>query len=390
MNSLEHREALATFYKKQSYIFHLFAQLKLSDTASKHFQRLHRFYFYFVLICWVLYFDITCLIQLVLNITDLNEVIKVFYVFATALGSFAKFAAIKVKNNLYAELIETMHDPKYRPVNSREVKLFRQSQRLSRTVRNLYTVISLVALNALLLTQYIIDNTQLPMSIYNPVNTDTELRYALMYIYQYFAASVCCYTNVAFDSISSSFMIHVKGQLDILCDRLEHLGENSEAEEEGITQQLKDCIKYYDDIIRIVQMAEDLTTLPISVQIACSVMVLVANFYAMSFLSDMANFIKFLIYQLCMLSQIYILLYFPSEVTAKSEEVPYYLYCSKWVNWNRSNRKLALLMMTRFDIPIHIKSVIPTYTFNLAAFTSIVNSSYSYYALLKNFNSSNQ
>ncbi|XP_061387262.1 odorant receptor 46a-like [Musca vetustissima] len=386
MNSHEHREALETFYKKQSWIFRLFAQLKLSDSASERFRLLHRIYFYYILICWVLSFDLSCLIQFISNITDLNEVIKVFYIFATAMGVFAKFMTIKLKNNLYAELIEIMHDPKYRPVNTREVLLFRQSQSLARTVRNFYTTISLCALNALLFTQYIIDTSQLPMSIYNPFNTDTKLRYVLVYIYQYCAVSVCCYTNIAFDSISASFMIHAKGQLDILCDRLEHLGTDYESSDANIAVQLKNCVKYYSDIIRIVKIAEELISLPISVQIACSVLVLVANFYAMSFLSDFANFIKFLIYQLCMLSQIYILLYFPSEVTAKSEEVPYYLYCSKWANWNPSNRKLTLLMMTRFDIPIRVKSINPTYTFNLAAFTSIVNCSYSYYALLKRIN----
>ncbi|XP_011291062.1 odorant receptor 46a-like [Musca domestica] len=387
MNSLEHREAMKTFYKKQSFIFRIFAQLKLSDTVSDRFRLLHRIYFYYILIGWVLSFDISCLIQFISNITDLNEVIKVFYIFATAMGVLAKFLAIKIKNNLYAELIEAMHEAKFRPTNSRELQLFRESQRLARTVRNFYTTISLCALNALLFTQYIIDTTQLPMSIYNPINTDTKLRFVLVYIYQYLAVSVCCYTNIAFDSISASFMIHAKGQLDILCDRLKHLGMDSETSDEEITAQLKNCVKYYGDIIHIVKIAEDLISFPISVQIACSVLVLVANFYAMSFLSDFANFIKFLIYQLCMLSQIYILLYFPSEVTSKSEEVPYHLYCSKWANWSASNRKLTLLMMTRFDIPIRIKSINPTYTFNLAAFTSIVNCSYSYYALLKRINS---
>ncbi|XP_005190201.1 odorant receptor 46a-like [Musca domestica] len=390
MNSREHRELLEIFYKKQSYVFRLLALWKLPDTVTERFRLLHRFYFYYILFFWVLSFDASCMIQFIANITDLNEVIKVFFIFATSLAVFAKFATIKLKNHLYAELIETIHEPAYRPVNSREVKIFRQTHRLCGTVRNFYLVISLCALNVVMLTQYIFDNSELPLSLYNPINIDTKLRYRLMYLYQYVAVSICCYMNIAFDSISASFMIHIKGQLDILCDRLEHLGMDQESRDEDITRQLKNCVKYYGDIIHIVRIAENLISFPISIQIACSVLVLVANFYAMSFLSDpgdYANFIKFLIYQLCMLSQIYILCYFPSEVTAKSEEVPYYLYCSNWVYWNRMNRKLTLLMMTRFDIPIRIRSINPTYTFNLAAFTSIVNSSYSYFALLKRINS---
>ncbi|XP_013113323.1 odorant receptor 46a [Stomoxys calcitrans] len=390
MNSREHRELLETFYKKQSWVFRILALWKLPDTCSKRFTMLHKIYFYFILIFWVLSFDASCLIQFIANITDLNEVIKVFFIFATSLAVFAKFSTIKLKNHLYAELVETIHGHKYRPVNTREVKIFLQTHRLCRRVRNFYLVISLCALNVVMLTQYIFDNSELPLSLYNPINIDTKLRYRLMYLYQYIAVSICCYMNIAFDSLSASFMIHIKGQLDILCDRLENLGLDYGSDDHEITWQLKDCVRYYADILHITRIAENLISFPISIQIACSVLVLVANFYAMSFLSDpgdYANFMKFLIYQLCMLSQIYILCYFPSEVTTKSQEVPYYLYCSNWVDWNRFNRKLTLLIMTRFDIPIRIRSINPTYTFNLAAFTSIVNSSYSYFALLKRINS---
>ncbi|XP_065369705.1 odorant receptor 46a [Calliphora vicina] len=392
MNTRDHHKALETFYKYQSWIFRLLALWKLPDTVTPQFRKVHNIYFYYILFFWVLSFDASCFIQFITNITDLNEVIKVFFIFATALAVLSKYSTIKLKNNLYYELVETIHRPMFRPINKREMKLFKESQNLSRTVRNSYCSISLCALHVVLMTQYFVDNTELPLSIYNPINMDQKWRYLLMYLYQYLAVSVCCYMNIAFDSISASFLIHIKGQLDILCDRLENLGsdENNVVDDNKITFKLKNCIKFYEEIVRITSIVENLVSFPITIQIACSVLVLVANFYAMSFLSDpgdYANFIKFLIYQLCMLSQIYILCYFSSEVTFKSQEISYYLYCSKWFEWNKLNRKLTLLMMTRFDLPIRIRSLNPTFTFDLAAFTSIVNSSYSYFALLKRINS---
>ncbi|KAI8127624.1 isoform A, Odorant receptor 46a [Lucilia cuprina] len=376
---LKRVNALKTFYIYQSWIFRLLALWKLSDNVTPRFRLLHNLYFYYILFFWVLSFDASCFIQFITNITDLNEVIKVFFIFATSLAVLSKFSTIKWKNHLYYELVETIHRPMFRPRNKREVKMFKESQQLSRAVRNSYCSISLCALQVVLVTQYFVDNTELPLSLYNPINVDTKLRYLMMYLYQYIAVSICCYMNIAFDSLSASFLIHIKGQLDILCDRLENLGSEDEhkiVDDNNITMKLKDCIKYYEEIVRITGIVENLISLPISIQIACSVLVLVANFYAMSFLSDpgdYANFIKFLIYQLCMLSQIYILCYFSSEVTFKSQEISYFLYCSKWVEWNKLNRKLTLLMMTRFDLPIVIRS--------------IVNSSYSYFALLKRINS---
>ncbi|XP_059226139.1 odorant receptor 46a-like [Stomoxys calcitrans] len=127
-----------------------------------------------------------------------------------------------------------------------------------------------------------------------------------------------------------------------------------------------------------------------STQIACSVMVLIANFYSMSLLSgfeDLVVFIKLVLYQMCMLTQIFILCYFANEISMKSSDISFNLYKSNWYDWNKENRKLVLLMMIRFEQPIRIKSINRCYSFNLPAFTSIVNSSYSYFALLKRINS---
>lgn len=287
MNTADHHKALETFYKYQSWIFRLLALWKLPDTATPRYRILHKIYFYYILFFWVLSFDASCFIQFITNINDLNEVIKVFFIFATSLAVLSKYSSIKIKNHLYYELVETIHRPMFRPMNKREVKLFKESQSLSRNVRNCYCGISLCALQVVLVTQYFVDNTELPLSIYNPINMDKKWRYLLMYLYQYIAVSICCYMNIAFESISASFLIHIKGQLDILCDRLEHLGEDAEDlnNDNAITIKLKNCIKYYEEIVRITSIVENLVSFPISIQIACSVLVLVANFYAMSFVS---------------------------------------------------------------------------------------------------------
>lgn len=283
MNSTDHRNSLKTFYKLQSWIFRILALWKLTDSLSPRLRLLHRTYFYYILFFWVLSFDASCFIQFIKNINDLNEVIKVFFIFATSLAVLSKFSAIKVKNHLWYKLVETIHNTTFRPMNAREVKLFVQSQDLSRTVRNSYGSISMCALQAVLVTPFFVTN-ELPLSIYNPVNIDAKWRYSMMYLYQYIAVSICCFMNIAFDSISASILIHVKGQLDILGDRLEHLGcDSHQVNDNQITSQLKKCLKYYHEIRRIANIAENLISFPVSIQIACSVLVLVANFYAISF-----------------------------------------------------------------------------------------------------------
>uniref|UniRef100_A0A1A9UPB8 Odorant receptor n=1 Tax=Glossina austeni TaxID=7395 RepID=A0A1A9UPB8_GLOAU len=339
---------------------------------TRSYQLLHALYFNYILTTWVLSLDASCIMQLVIKARDLNEVIEVFIIFATALAVLAKFLTIKMKNHLYRQWCEIIESSTFRPNNEREIQLFQQSERLARLVRNAYCVLSFIALNMLM---FIVDDRGLPLSVYSPFDMNRKWGYLSTYGYQYITASICCYLNIAFDSLSASFLIHLKGQMDILCDRLKNFGKYSKCSDaHKITEELKNCIKYYEEILKVAHLIEDLISLPISIQIVCSVLVLVANFFGMAFLAepgDYAYFFKVLIYQLCMLSQIYILCYFPNEVTDRSQTISRSLYSAKWFAWSQMNRKLTLLMMDRFDVPIRFKSINPTYSFNLAAFTSV-------------------
>lgn len=87
--------------------------------------------------------------------------------------------------------------------------------------------------------------------------------------------------------------------------------------------------------------------------------------------SDYGTFMKFLVYQLCMLSQIFMLCYFANEVSLRSAQLSYALYSSEWTHCNQINRRLMMLMMAQFDVPIRIKTINRCYSFNLPAFTSV-------------------
>lgn len=93
--------------------------------------------------------------------------------------------------------------------------------------------------------------------------------------------------------------------------------------------------------------------------------------FQLSITEEMAEFFRIALYQACMLSQVFILCYFPNEVTLKSGEISYNLYSSEWYNWNRINRKFVMLIMLRLQVPLHIRSINPSYSFKLAGFTKV-------------------
>lgn len=89
-------------------------------------------------------------------------------------------------------------------------------------------------------------------------------------------------------------------------------------------------------------------------------------------------FLKFFIYQNCMLSQVFILCYFTlkssllsREITQRSSELSHELYKSHWVGWSRTNQRLLLMLMMRMDTPIRIRTLNSSHSFNLALFSSV-------------------
>lgn len=191
----------------------------------------------------------------------------------------------KVNNVALLQLFGNLHNLHFRPKDAQESSLLAQASELSRTIRNYYGVISVAALTILLLTQIAIDKTELPLATHAPFDsTYGTWGFAVMYVYQCIALSLACFLNISFDSLCCSIFIFIKCQLDILALRLQRIGQH-DADERQTQQQLKNCIGFY---MKIVELAGDIETLvykPISAQIFCSVLVLTANFYAMSLVS---------------------------------------------------------------------------------------------------------
>ncbi|XP_037942044.1 odorant receptor 46a-like [Teleopsis dalmanni] len=355
---------------------------KFPENAQKRYHLLNSIQFWHLLLIWWIPMDIGLSIHLLSNINSLTEIIKVFFIFATNLSALAKFVSVRIFNRSYTSVFESMYNKEFLPLDAEEHRIYMLTVERCRSMRNKYATLSIMALLTLMCFQAIFDPGNLPLSTYNPFDLTIRWHFIVAYIYQFISISLRCLTNIAFDSLAASFFIYIKGQIDILAYRLENIGKNTNFDE-VITYQLKDCMRLYGKLLDLAETMESHITKQFSIQIFCSVLVLIANFYAMTTGFEVSSFVT---YHICMMTQIFIICYYPNELSICSGELSYAVYKSNWIAWNHSNKKLALLMMLRFNTPIHIRTVNRCYSFNLNMFTSIVNSSYSYFALLKKMN----
>ncbi|XP_041449230.1 odorant receptor 46a [Drosophila obscura] len=369
------------FYKGQTFVFYLFS---LMPHEQRWKRILNEINFFHVVGFWVLLFDLLLVLHVLANLNNMFEIVRSIFVLATSVGHTAKMISIKRSNVALLQLFERLDAEDFRPEGPEECAIYAAACETTRKTRDYYAALSLSALAMVLIPQFVVDWSQLPVGTYNPFDNPGSAGYYLLYCYQCLALTTACLMNISFDSLCCSLFIFLNCQLDILGLRLQHLGEATQ----NIDGQLKQCIRYHMAIVDLAETIERLLCSPISIQIFCSVLVLTANFYAIAMLSDeKLALLKFVIYQTCMLIQIFMLCYFAGEVTHCSVGLPHRLYDTNWVDWNRTERRNALLFMQRLHYDLRIRTINPSRAFDLALFSSIVNCSYSYFALLKRVNS---
>lgn len=281
----EYRNLVERIYIRQYTIMKYFALWELSPNTSAYLKTLYKIYFIYFFIFWLLSFDYVMIMQVITNIGSIKEIINVLFMLATAIAVLGKYLTVKTKNQAYENFFKLMYDKQYLPQNKEEEKIYKNCIELNKKVRNFYTNISLSACGSLCMTQYLSEDENMPVSVYSPIGLDTKWKYNIIYLYVCLSLSVLCLLNVAFDTLSSSFFIHLKGQLDMLGHRLENIGRHLNDSQDIILLQLKECIRNYNRILALSHYIEYLVSIPISLQIGCSVFVLVANFYAMSLVS---------------------------------------------------------------------------------------------------------
>lgn len=372
MLSKEAHEYTRSFYSYQVWYFQFLGAWQAPLAANRWQRRLHELRFSLILIIvsvMLLFFAI----RVLGNMDQLSVILQVFFIFATEVSCMSKLLSIRWRQKQHAKLIDEMHSEDFRPRDSSESLTFQSTAELAMKLRNYYGLMSLLAAGLILVTQYFVDNSSLPLSMYEPCDIASAGCYCGLYLYHVLSLMPTCWLNIAFDSFVQSLLYFLRVQLDMLTGRLENLGAVlTPRDDDHIALQLRECCVYYNRIVRLRDMVADFIKVPCSVQLLCSVLVLVSNFYDMSInMGETTFIIKTATYQLVMLMQIFIICYAADDVTHQSSLLCHALYKANWTTWNKANRKMCLLMMLRFDKPLYMHTLNHTQSFSLTTFSTV-------------------
>ncbi|PSN35482.1 Odorant receptor 51a [Blattella germanica] len=277
----------------------------------------------------------------------------------------------------------------------------------------------------------------LPVQLYIPFEIDKSPVYELVYLLVSILAVNECFTFTAIETIIMSLLIYIPSQYSLLCDSLRNATGNvkmrlqqntiisdvcefdsspkhSEEKKEdnidcdkdinevsynnindndgkNITEQifqqemekyLRECVAHHQKLLEFTEKLDQLWEFAFFFQfMTVSLLICFIGFQAMSGPLD-ANLFKMLGYLVSVLFQIFIYCAFGSNLTAKSAEVFNAVYDTDWYNQNNSYKLITKMMIMRSQKPVFLTAG-RFGALCLPLFTSMIRSSYSYLALLR-------
>lgn len=207
--------------------------------------------------------------------------------------------------------------------------------------------------------------------------------YLILMGYQLIAAGILTTTNAVNDSFPVVFISMLVSHLDLLIARVSRIGYNVDSgnAKSDLISSIQDfqlILKQFQLINKTISTGQFLQLL-VSNWVICSSIVLV-----LFFVDNPLKRIYFGLFLLSALSQVFTISYFGSAFTGKIEELTFAIYDCNWINQDQSFKKNVMIFMegslrlTQFRAGGII-------IISLETFVNIVKSSYSAFAILRQY-----
>ncbi|XP_011705258.1 PREDICTED: odorant receptor 94b-like [Wasmannia auropunctata] len=341
--------------------------LKTSYSVYNVLVQVHEYMLYF--------FSMWQFMDIVLNVDNPDDFTDNLNMMLTSSASCYKLFIVWINYEKIAALINCLTEEPFKPLNSDEMKIRRQYDKIIRNNTLRYssligTTVSFIALLSLF-TDF--RHKRLTYREWVPYNYSSYMTYCLTYAQQMISTFHTASVNVACDALLCGLLMHICCQIEILEYRLSNILSNQFS--------LGYCVRHHNRILEYAQLVNIRFTKIVGFQFMASTMVICCNLYQLTKSALSPSHVPLIMYTSCMLTQIFIYCWFGNKVKSKSLQLTNSIFQMEWPILDNSTKKSLLIIMKRAMIPIEISTVY-ILTINLDSFVALLKTSYSVYNLL--------
>ncbi|XP_013104815.2 odorant receptor 43a [Stomoxys calcitrans] len=204
--------------------------------------------------------------------------------------------------------------------------------------------------------------------------------YEIFYVLQFSTPLALTIMYMPFVSLFASFAMFGKTALMILQHRLQNIW--LEEGDENKFAALRRCIKYYDRLTRYVYNFNSMVTYIVCVEFLLFGAIICSLLFCMNIIETFTQIISIIMYILTMMYVLFTYYWHANEMLMESVKVSEAAYAIPWYYGNHEFRKTLLLFIIRTQKPLQIM-VGNVYPMTLATFQSLLNTSYTYFTMLR-------
>ncbi|XP_050499177.1 odorant receptor Or1-like [Diabrotica virgifera virgifera] len=252
---------------------------------------------------------------------------------------------------------------------------------------------------------FTLNELQLPLAGWFPFDTTKTPYFEWAYTFQIISTALNGISNISIDTLMSSLIMVICAQLNILNDSLRNIRPFAEAEldqkgfrnatdRDEISPRLQytmnrilvECIVHHRCILKFSTEFQALFANSILGQFIVSGIIICVTLFEMAMTpAGSIQFFSLLLYQMCMLLEVFLCCYYGNEIIIKSNSLTVSAYHCDWVYSSEQFKKNLIFLMTRSQLKtiIYVGNFIPL---SLDSFVKILKSSWSYFALLMSLN----
>ncbi|XP_030753545.1 odorant receptor 43a-like [Sitophilus oryzae] len=220
----------------------------------------------------------------------------------------------------------------------------------------------------------------LPYSTYLPYDITNNFTYVPTFIYQVGSVLVSAHLNTMIDMINIKLVTLGSCLLQVLMNKLKDIGINLDEDD---SVKYRECLILHNKILRFVEKIEKLYCYITFAQLSASATVICFSAFGLAIVPvGSGEFDLFLIYLINMITQVALYCWAGHNMRALSEDLSTACYMSKWYKTDTKTKKMMILFMERTKRPLTLTAA-KMFPMTLTTLTSILRSSYSYFAVLQ-------
>nr|AYN64393.1 odorant receptor OR3 [Rhyacophila nubila] len=347
------------------------------------------------------------IIDIIMVFGDIEKTVEASFLCITHLGQLPKVISFIARNHRIKRIIDQLNDPIFNRGIPEHAPFLENSKRIVKRDTRIFLFLSssTVMLWAVFpMLDKTISNWTLPLKAWYPFDAMKPVTFQLIYFYQISSVLVDALSNVSKDTVASGLMALTGGQLDILRYDLAKIWPRTQIadktsnpvtmkkisyneiktteEDKQMTKDLIKCIEHHQAIISFIVEQEEVFSIGVTSQFVAGVVVICITAFQLTLVPWSLYYFSMVLYQTCMLVEIFLYCYHGNEIIVKSSMVLDAAYETSWYERGTNFRQILDIFMTRCRIPLQVNAI-KIFSLSLTAFVSILRSSYSYFAVLQ-------